>query len=51
MVLSSANAAPTNESIFGFMHLEAADVPYEASTEAPGLGVAVLSDDPDEAGI
>lgn len=46
-----AGIARSDESISGFVHLEAADVPYEPSAEIPELGVAVLSGDPDEPGI
>ena len=48
---SSANTTPTDESIFGFVHFEAADIPYEAVPDIPELGHVVLSGDPGEAGI
>ena len=51
VVASSANTAPTDESIPGFVHLQAVDVPYAASPDVPGLRYAVLSGNPDEAGI
>lgn len=51
IVASSANTARTDESISGFVHLQAADVPYEANPDTPGLSYAVLSGNPGEAGI
>lgn len=48
---SSANTAPTDELISGFVHFEAADIPYEAVPDIPELGHVVLSGDPEEAGI
>jgi quercetin dioxygenase-like cupin family protein len=48
---SSATTAQTDESISGFVHLQAADVPYEPDPEIPELGYVVLSGDPDEAGM
>jgi quercetin dioxygenase-like cupin family protein len=51
IVASSANTAPTDESISGFVHFQAADVPYEAVPDIPELGYVVLSGDPEEAGI
>ncbi len=47
----SATTAQTDELITGFVHLQAADVPYEAVAEIPELGYAVLSGDPDQAGV
>jgi quercetin dioxygenase-like cupin family protein len=51
VVASFANTAPTDESIPGFVHLQAVDVPYEANPDIPGLRYAVLSGNPGEAGI
>jgi quercetin dioxygenase-like cupin family protein len=51
IVASSAITAQNNESSSGFVHLQAADVPYEANPDIPGLGYAVLSGDPDAPGI
>lgn len=48
---SSANTTPTDELISGFVHFEAADIPYEAVPDIPELGHVVLSGDPEEAGI
>ncbi len=48
---SSANTTPTDELISGFVHFEAADIPYEAVPDIPELGYVVLSGDPEEAGI
>ncbi|MDH5240714.1 MAG: cupin domain-containing protein [Gammaproteobacteria bacterium] len=50
-VLSSVIAAQTDESAAGFVHLQAAEVLYEADPEIPGLGYAVLSGNPDEDGV
>jgi quercetin dioxygenase-like cupin family protein len=47
----SANTAPMDESISGFVHFKAADVPYEAVPDIPELGYVVLSGDPQDAGI
>jgi quercetin dioxygenase-like cupin family protein len=51
IMASSANSAPNHESSSGFVHLQAVDVPYEASPDKPGLRYAVLSGNPSEAGI
>jgi quercetin dioxygenase-like cupin family protein len=51
IVASSANNAENHESSSGFVHMQAVDVPYEANPDIPALGYAVLSGDPDAAGI
>ena len=51
IVASSANTALNHESSSGFVHLQAVDVPFEANADIPGLRYAVLSGDPDQAGI
>ena len=51
IVASSANTAPADESISGFVHFQAADVPYKVVPDIPDLGYVVMSGDPEEAGI
>ena len=51
IVASSANNAENHESSFGFAYTQAVDVPYESNPDIPALGYAVLSGDPDAAGI
>lgn len=50
VVATSANTAQNQESTPGFLNIQSADVPYEPDPDIPGLGYAVLSGDPDEAG-
>lgn len=47
---SFTTTAQSDEAITGFVHFQAADVPYEPDPEIPELGYVVLSGDPDEAG-
>jgi len=51
LVLSTAVSAQKEESTFEFIHLPATDIQFDAVPEVPGLGYAVLSGDPDSAGI
>jgi hypothetical protein len=51
IVASPASTTPKNESTSGFVHFQAADVPFEAVPDIPELGYVVLSGDPKEAGI
>jgi quercetin dioxygenase-like cupin family protein len=47
---SAAVAAQHHEPDPGFVHMQAADVPYQSDPDNPGLGYAVLSGNPDEKG-
>lgn len=51
VVPSSATVAQDREPGLGFLHIQSVDVPYESDPDTPGLGYAVLSGDPDEAGV
>ena len=51
IVVSAATAAETDETVSGFVHLQATDVPYEADPDIPELGYVVLSGDPGETGV
>lgn len=50
-VASSATTAQNQETSSGFVHLQAADVAYEAYPGIPELGYAILSGDPGEEGF
>lgn len=47
---SAAFATRNSEPDPGFVHMQAADVPYQPDSDNPGLGYAVLSGNPDEKG-
>jgi quercetin dioxygenase-like cupin family protein len=47
----AAIAAHADDPNSAFVYLQAADVPYEADPEIPGLGRAVLSGDPGKPGV
>ena len=51
LVLSTTVSAQKEESTFGFIHLPAADIQFDAVPEVSGLGYAVLSGDPNSAGV
>ena len=50
-VMSTAVSAQKEESTSGFIHLPATDIQFGAVPEVAGLGYAVLSGDPDSAGV
>jgi quercetin dioxygenase-like cupin family protein len=51
IVASPANTAQMDESISGFVHFQALDVPYQADADIPELGYVVLSGDPKKKGM
>jgi quercetin dioxygenase-like cupin family protein len=51
ILASSAASAQTDESSAGFVHYQAAEVPYERDHEIPELRYVVLSGDPSEEGV
>lgn len=51
LVASAAGSAQDQQSNSGFISLQAGDVPYQAVPDVAGVHYAVLSGDPDSAGI
>lgn len=51
LIASATGVARGEQSVPGFIGLQAGDVPYQAVPDVAGLQYAVLSGDPDSAGI
>lgn len=51
LVSSTSVSALEEESTFGFIALPATDMQFDTVPDVPGLGYAVLSGDPDSAGV
>jgi len=51
LVAGSSTTTHANEVAFGFVDVQAEDVPYEPHPELPELGYSVLSGDPAKAGV
>lgn len=51
LVASAAGSVQLEKSISGFIHLQAVDVPFDAVPDVAGLRYAVLSGNPESAGI